>query len=153
MYHAPEDADVLIVKKAVESAASVMHTVLVGEDTDLLILLCYHANLQSCDILFKPEPKKSTKRPRVWSIKSVKKQLGPEVCNNILFLHAILGCDTTSQLYGIGKGNSLKKFKSSEYFREQAKVFDKEFCLPQQKYLWQEKRHWWFCIIVHQVFH
>ena len=125
VFHAPEDADVLIVKKAVESASS-MHTVLVGDDTDLLILLCYYANQQSCDIFFRPEPKKGAKRPRVWNITSVKQQLGAEVCNNILFLHAILGCDTTSQIYGIGKGNSLKKFKSSEYFREQAKVFDNE---------------------------
>ena len=36
------------------------------------------------------------------------KQLGPEVCSHILFLHAVLGCDTTSRLYSIGKGNSLK---------------------------------------------
>ena len=49
--------------------------------------------------------------------------IGLEVCNNILFLHAVLGCDTTSQLYGIGKGTSLKKFKSSKHFQEQAKVF------------------------------
>ena len=49
--------------------------------------------------------------------------IGLEVCNNILFLHAVLGCDTTSQLYGIGKGTSLKKFKSSKRFQEQAKVF------------------------------
>ena len=38
----------------------------------------------------------------------VMKQLGPEVCSHILFLHAVLGCDTTSRLYSIGKGNSLK---------------------------------------------
>ena len=30
---------------------------------------------------------------------------------------------TTSQLYGIGKGTSLKKFKSSKHFQEQVKVF------------------------------
>ena len=41
---------------------------------------------------------------------------------NILFLHAVLECDTTSQLYSIGKGTSLKKFKSSKHFQEQAKV-------------------------------
>ena len=50
--------------------------------------------------------------------------VGLEVCNNIefLFLHVVLECDTTSQLYGIGKGTSLKKFKSSKHFQEQAKV-------------------------------
>jgi hypothetical protein len=35
----------------------------------------------------------------------------------------VLGCDTTSRLYGIGKGVSLKKIKSSHLFREQANVF------------------------------
>ena len=97
VYHARGDADVLIVQKAVESA-TLMDTALVGEDTDLLILLCYHANLDSHNIFFRPEPKKNTKMPRVWSIKAVKEQLGPQICSNILFLHAVLGCDTTSHL-------------------------------------------------------
>ena len=123
LYHAPGDVDVLTVQKTVESS-TMMDTVLVGDDTDLLVLLCYHANLDSHNILFRPEPKKNTKNPRVWNIKAVKEQLGLEVCNNIPFLHAVLGCDTTSQLYGIGKGTSLKKF--SKHFQEQAKVFGVE---------------------------
>ncbi len=56
----------------------------------------------------------------------MKQALGSEMCTNVLFLHAILGCDTTSHLYGIGKGASLKKFKSSRHFREKAKVFNAE---------------------------
>ena len=46
------------------------------------------------------------------------------MCNHILFLHAIGGCDTTSRLHGLGKGNALKKFRESSRFRELAKVFD-----------------------------
>ena len=42
VHHAPGDADLLIVRKAVKSATMV-NTVLVGDDTDLLVLLCYHA--------------------------------------------------------------------------------------------------------------
>ena len=113
----------IIVQKAVESA-TMINTVLVGDDTDLLILLCYHASLDSHSIFFRPEPKKTTKNPRICDIKAVKEQLGPEVCSHILFLHAVLGCDTTSRLYGIGKGASLKKFKSSRHFCEQAKAFN-----------------------------
>ena len=42
-HHANFDADLLIVKTAVESArASTM--VLDGDDTDLLVRLCYHAS-------------------------------------------------------------------------------------------------------------
>ncbi|KAJ8398451.1 hypothetical protein AAFF_G00427060 [Aldrovandia affinis] len=91
---------------------------------DLLILLIYHANLKSHNLFFTPEPKKSTKKPRVWNIKAVNQQLGPSVCTHILFIHAIAGCDTTSRLYGIGKGAPLKKFTTSSEFREQATVFD-----------------------------
>ena len=41
--HAKGDADILIVKTAVESA-KVVSTVLIGDDTDLLILLCYYGD-------------------------------------------------------------------------------------------------------------
>ena len=56
-YYASADADLLIVQKAIESATT-MKTVLVGDDTDLLVLLCSHASLDTCNLLFKPEPKK-----------------------------------------------------------------------------------------------
>ena len=50
--------------------------------------------------------------------------LGPDICSHIFFIHALLGCDTTSRLYGIGKGAPLKRFRASHIFCEQAKVFD-----------------------------
>jgi len=117
-HHASGDADLLIVLKAVQSA-TVTNTVLVGDDTDLLVLLCYHASLESHDLFFCPEPKKNTKKPRIWNIKATKKMIGTDICKHILFLHAVLGCDTTSRLHGIGKGASLKKFKANNTFREQ----------------------------------
>ena len=52
----------------------------------------------------------------------VKAELGPAVCRNMFFLHAILGCDTTSRPYGTGKATSLKKYGESVYFQDQ--VFD-----------------------------
>ena len=54
----------------------------------------------------------------------VKEQLGHDVCHNLLFLHAILGSDTTSRVYGIGNAVALKKYANSMHFREQAKVFN-----------------------------
>ena len=44
----------------------------------------------------------------------------------ILFIHAILGWDTTSRLYGLGKGLSLKRFTSSASFRDKAEQFCKK---------------------------
>jgi len=49
--------------------------------------------------------------------------LGRNICDNILFLHAILGCDTTSRFFSLGKGLALKKAKSSQYFLDQTAVF------------------------------
>ena len=92
----------MIVQKAVE-LARVADTVLVGDDTDLLVLLCYYACLELQNIFFKQESKKATMKPSVWNITAVKEKLCFEICNNILFLHVILGCDTTSQLHEIGK--------------------------------------------------
>ena len=51
VYHSTADADLLIVNKAVESSR-IMADVLVVDDTDLLILLCYHAELDVFDLFF-----------------------------------------------------------------------------------------------------
>ena len=121
--HSQADADLLIVQTSVESARRI-NTVLVGDDTDLLILLCYHTELDAFELFFQPEPKANSIKRRVWNMKVLKEKLGQEVCSNMLFIHAILGCDTTSRLYGIGKGVSLKKFFASQHFRDQAQVFN-----------------------------
>lgn len=121
--HAKGDADVLIVQTAVESAKS-KASVLVGDDTDLLILLLYHVDMNSHQVYFKPEPKStSTKLARVWDIKACKTKLGLQLCLDMLFVHAILGCDSTSRLYGIGKAAGLTKVKSNVEFQSVAKVF------------------------------
>ena len=124
--HARADADVLMVETAIASAAK-RDTVLVGDDTDLLVLLCNQASETVHQIYFRPEPKSNTKKlPRCWNIKFVQEVFGEQICENLLFAHAILGCDTTSKIFGIGKPTALKKLKSSEYFRKQAAVFRNE---------------------------
>ena len=50
----------------------------------------------------------------------------------MLFLHAILGCDTTSCLYGIGKGAILKKFKEKVTLQQAAIMFDSPHSMPAQ---------------------
>ena len=51
---------------------------------------------------------------------------------NILFLHALLGCDTTSRLFGIGKAAILKKFETNTVLQQSAKVFDDESAAPEE---------------------
>ena len=52
-------------------------------------------------------------------------KLGMKLCENILFIHTLLGCDTISSVIVIGKGATLKAYNQSRYFREQAHVFAK----------------------------
>ena len=122
IFYAKGDADTLIVSTAIESAMQ-FDTVLVGDDTDLLVLLCHHAENVSKNIYFRPEPKTNSQRCRVWDIRKTREALGDEVCRTILFVHAILGCDTTSRVFGIGKAVSLKKVMKSPHFFQQAKCF------------------------------
>ena len=57
--HAKDDADVLIVPTTVASVLR-NETVLIGDDTDLLVLLLPHAEMDALEVFLKSEPKKSS---------------------------------------------------------------------------------------------
>ena len=118
VFHTPSDADVLIAEKALQSA-DIQDTALVGDDTDLLVLLLYHSKLTSNELFFASEPKKNAKNC-IWDIRRTK----TFICSNILILHALLGYDTTSWLFGIGEAAVLKKFRTNKALQQTAKVFD-----------------------------
>ena len=126
VHHATGDADLLIVQAAIQSFRQ-NPTTLVGDDTDLLILLCHHADMDSPHERFlRSEPKQRLKNVlKVWNVKKTKSSLGLQVCKNLLFVHAILGCDTTSSVFGIGMGAALKKIQTNKAFQEQAEVFNR----------------------------
>ena len=106
------------------TSAAKQETVLGGDDTDLLVLLIYHAKNVRHNVFFRPETRRaSQKENRCWNIPVMRALLGSVVTNNIMFLHAILGCDTTSGGYDLGKKLSISKIKSDSQFQAQAKVF------------------------------
>lgn len=107
--HAEGDAGLLIAQTVAHYAKTAV-TILIGDDTDLLVLLCYDISLQSpFDVYFKPQSRKKNSKATIWNIKCTKVKLGSDICDNILVLHALLGCDTTSRIFGFGKGVVLKK--------------------------------------------
>ena len=63
--HSDGNADLLIVKTAIGSART-KTTVLAGDDTDLLVLLCYHAAEDGCDLYFRPEPNAKANARGAW---------------------------------------------------------------------------------------
>ena len=67
-------------------------------------------NINHQDKIFRSDTSKTgQKKKRIWNIKKTKFVIGPETCSFLPFVHAFTGCDTTSRIYRIGKGQLLKK--------------------------------------------
>ncbi len=144
--HAQQDADLLIVRTTVQSA-EVNYTIFVGDNTNLLILHIYHAYLQAKQIFNAPEVKPNSKTNREWNIKQLQQDLGEYVCDHILFILAILGCDTISHVHGLDKGVALKRMTNA-IFHQQAQVFN----TSRKDLLLLERKHWFVCtMLIHQT--
>ena len=113
-FQAADDADYDIVRIAIESSVDYCTTV-IGEDTDLLILLLYHADVNSKPLYFQSSKRAGNKI--IHDIISYKKILGNDIYSNLLFLHAFTGCDSTSSTYEIGKASAFKKLLSNLEFK------------------------------------
>ena len=118
MFHADDDADVIIVKKDV-----------IEDDTDLLVLLlCHVRNIKSFDIFFHPEHKQfARKKPITVSIHSAVRKLGMELCENILFIHALLGC-AQFLVYLNSKKSFIKSIYSKQIFSRTGTRVRKIWC-------------------------
>ena len=82
------DADTLIATTAVDIANS-KPTVVIGEDTDLLILFIHFVNKEKVQYyVFFMSDKNIKGEPKVWSLRFACKQLGQCVCDGILAIHA-----------------------------------------------------------------
>ena len=91
--NASADADVMIAKKGIEHARENV-TYVVGEDTDMLVLLCHYAERGMNDLYFKS----SKDGGKCWHINSVAEALGESICHVLPVIHALCGCDSTSRL-------------------------------------------------------
>jgi 5'-3' exonuclease len=108
----------MIAKKGIELARDTV-TYVIGEDTDLLVLLCHYAERGMHDLYFKS----SKAGGKCWHINSVAEALGESICRVLPVVHAICGCDSTSRLYGIGKGTALKKVRDGGDFLKCLETF------------------------------
>ena len=88
--HSASDADYNIVSTACTMAKRRSVTI-VGDDTDLLVLMLHHLS------------------PSHHDIRTLKDHINPDVAASLLFLHALTGCDTVSRQYGIGKVMAMGK--------------------------------------------
>ncbi|KAJ8866359.1 hypothetical protein PR048_032202, partial [Dryococelus australis] len=112
--HKAGDADTFIVSKASELALP-SPSVLVGEDTELLVLLITHATAGT-----------RTRPDRIYSSQNMQESLG-HMKKYTLFFHAFTGCDSTSAPFNKGKNNAYKLLFTNDSFRSQMDVFNNSF--------------------------
>ena len=106
---AREDADVLIVNTAMNLAEDHSLVVIVGEDIDLLVIMVGRCRGIYDNVYFLKPGKGKTSS----SMFSPNCQLEEIIADNILFLHAIGGCDTTSALFKVVKMKCLQALKKN----------------------------------------
>ena len=83
------DADVSIVLAAVDRSRQCSCT-MIGEHTDLLLLLLYYSNCKNETLIFQSDKKNCR---NLYDIHAMKTELGPEVCRCLLFIYAFTGSD------------------------------------------------------------
>ncbi|KAJ8868547.1 hypothetical protein PR048_030085 [Dryococelus australis] len=121
VHQAAEDADTLIVRRAINMVSSFNTVFVVGEDIYLLVLLVTLEKGHS-NVYFK-KPGKGKAIEQVYSPLDL--QAKPTVADNILFLHAFSGCDT-SAIFGQEKKKFLKILENSEQLNKIVQVFKEE---------------------------
>ena len=95
-----------------------------GDDTDLLILHIHFVIKKKLpnDVFFM-SGENIKGESKVWSIRLACEQLVQCVCYSIVAIHTLLGCDTTSRVFSIGKGETFTKFQRDERFQQGILLF------------------------------
>ena len=121
VHHASADADRLIVLTALDVADTCAASALVGEDTDLLILLTVLSDTERDITMLMPGHKGHP--DKVYSGAALRSALGGMV-DSMLFLHAATGCDTTSAVYRKGKRVPFRKLQAQPALCTAVQVFN-----------------------------
>lgn len=117
---AEEDADALIVHTAVKSATAEKSAVIVGTDTDLIVLLTQLTSENDNVFLLKIDGGE-----KIWygSNSFLFQPLRPVIA----LLHSFCGCDTTSAFYYLGKTKIFDRFsknKNPELFKQLSSFYE-----------------------------
>jgi hypothetical protein len=110
---AVNDADTEIVKVAIELASTGAIVTVAAEDTDVLVLLIYHFQSSFGEIFMLSS--QGTKKPsRLVNIREIQKDIGISAVQQLLVIHSVSGCDTTSALFGLGKVSIFRKMSGNK---------------------------------------
>ena len=124
MKQAACDADLVIALSAMTAADTANgRDAVVSRDTDVLVILL--ARLTRGEVHVQPQPQPQPGKPvKLINIQQVKADLGPDLCDVPLQLHAMTGCDTTSAPFRKGKKKPLMLARHSVEFRSHLVIFN-----------------------------
>jgi hypothetical protein len=90
----------------------------VAEDTDILVLLLHGWSDQMADVHLVSEAKRGRGEkivpPKCINIPEFHRHLGEDPCKCLPAVHAFGGCDTTSAIYGHGKGSVYSRLVNDD---------------------------------------
>ncbi|KAJ1519218.1 hypothetical protein ONE63_011176 [Megalurothrips usitatus] len=115
------DADPLIVKTALQYLHGGRNVIVASTDTDVLAMLLAHAK-PGDKMLHVLHPASSKSPGKVYDVAKVQMEIGV-MKDNVLFAHAMTGCDTTSALFSKGKKTAWNVLLNHSDMREVAAVF------------------------------
>ena len=98
-------------------------TIVISDDTDLLVLMIYHFRDDMNVLYLSSETSaRSKKAVQYTNISTLTKKLSPRITKHLLFAHAWSECDTTSAIFGHGKGEILKHLQQSKAVRNSKRI-------------------------------
>ena len=108
-FQAKDDADTVIVRTALDIASKVEPVTVVADDTDILVLLVHHFKPDMGDMYMLSEiTRLRSARMSIVAIREVRESIGTTASQQLLAVHALSVCDSTSALYGHGKGSVFR---------------------------------------------
>lgn len=114
-----DDADLMIVETAIDQSRTDSKVAIVSEDTDVLVLLTALSPREKEIYFIKPKRGKTV--VKLYSSRSL--DHSPAVKSNILFIHAMSGCDTTSAFYKKGKTKLVNLVKKIQHLSTAVAIF------------------------------
>lgn len=109
------DANIFIAQQASRISEEKI-TVVVGEETTLLVLMCFYATDENCGLYLRScEKVKSTKSTRLWNITETRNLIGGNKSELLLFVHAFGGCQSTSHIFGVGEAVIYNKLDDKHF--------------------------------------
>ncbi|GBN64441.1 hypothetical protein AVEN_243947-1 [Araneus ventricosus] len=122
---ADKDADCLIVNSALALAPTHPSVVVIGEDIDLFVILI---GIFTFGHVYFLKPGKLKIAEKIFSPHTA---LEKTIADNILFIHAMSGCDTTSALFNYGKMKFVHTLKNNHDLLKVIEIFKKPDITPE----------------------